>query len=220
MKDSTRSPVNLGITLLGLGIAAYTATGDGVTAKFVAGLMTYLAGVAGNQTAKWFGDWFDEVPKDQQDIFRNHHLRNLITDAAALVVAKVIAKNEHPVSGTLAAAKKQIGSALNKSLGDPKSPLAEFHEFNLPDLLSGFVKKEGKVKLLTVEVWERFLDTLPAKLWPKEREDIAKALHTDFAEALWNLVKTDSASDGEAAAALEILFRYTSFRVPFHWGFN
>src|SRR5688500_14655492 len=115
MKDSTKSQVNLGILLFGAALAATVAPGVGAAAA-ITGILAYLGGIAGNQNAKWFGDWLDDVPKDQQDIFRNHHLRNLIAEAAATVVAKVIAKNPASVTGTLDAARKDIGAALDKAV--------------------------------------------------------------------------------------------------------
>ena len=209
MKDATKPRVNLGITLAGLGLAAATtaatATGPGLAIPIITGLVTYLFGVAGNQTAKWFGDHLDALPTDQQDIFRNHHLRTVITDAAVTVVEKVLA-DRHAPTGTLQAARKHIAAALAAALDDPKSPLAALSEFNLPDLLTRFTRQKGRVETLTVAVWTQFLDTLPAKLWPNERDELAAALHARFAEALWGRVKEDAAQDGQAAAALQVLY--------------
>ena len=204
MKESTKSRINFGILLFGAALAATIAPGVGATAA-ITGILTYLGRHCGKPECQIVGDLLDDVPKDQQDIFRNHHLRTLIAEAAALVVAKVIAKNPASVTGTLTATLKDIGPALDKAMSDPKSPLAKLDEFNLPDLLTEFAKK-GKMQLLSIEVWEAFLSTLPQELWPEERRSIAEALYADFGGALWGIVKDNAAKDGEAAAAIEILY--------------
>ena len=204
MKAATKNRINAGILLGGIALAAITAPGVGVAAC-VGGVLVFMCGLGGNHAAKWFGDTLDASAPDHEDLFRNHHLRTLIRDAAFTVVASVI--DQKPASsGTLDAAKEHIGAALDEALNDPKSPLAALHEFNLPDILTQFAKKKGKVKLLTVEIWEQFLDTLPEKLWKDERTALAEALHERFAEALWQLVKDDAKRDKQAFAAVELLY--------------
>ena len=204
MKDATKTHINAGILLGGIALAAITAPGVGVAAC-VGGVLAFMCGLGGNQAAKWFGETLDASAPDHEDLFRNHHLRILIQNAAAVVVASVIAK-KGASTGTLDSAKKHIGTALDKALSAPKSPLVALYDFNLPDILTEFAKKKGKVKLLTVGIWEQFLDTLPAKLWKDERTALAEALHDRFAAALWELVKADAKRDKQAFAAVELLY--------------
>ena len=210
MNREEKSQANAAVVLGGITIAAIAAFCGGETAPAyvtaLGGCLGFLSGVAGNQAHSWLSAKADDQPPDPEDLFRNHHVRDLISAAAKTVLTEVARRDGPEISGTMQNLIDGFPAALNRELDQPDGPLSQLHEFRLPDLLSGFATQQGKISLLTPEIWETFLGTVSNKLWPAEQKGAAEALHRRLGEALWNHVKLDASRDGQAFAATELLY--------------
>ena len=210
MNTEEKSQANAAVVLGGITIAAIAAFCGGETAPAyvtaLGGCLGFLSGVAGNQAHSWLSAKADDQPPDPEDLFRNHHVRDLISAAAKTVLTEVARREGPEISGTMQALIDGFPAALNRELDQPDGPFSQLHEFRLPDLLSGFATQQGKISLLTPEIWETFLGTVSTNLWPAEQKSAAEALHRRLGEALWNHVKLDASRDGQAFAATELLY--------------
>lgn len=76
---------NAGILIGGIALAAIAGACSGGAAMLPAlgGLLTFLSGMAGSQSQGWLKESADSLPPHPDELFRNHHLRSLITQAAA-----------------------------------------------------------------------------------------------------------------------------------------
>jgi hypothetical protein len=210
MNTEEKSQANAAVVLGGITIAAIAAFCGGETAPAyvtaLGGCLGFLSGVAGNQAHSWLSAKADDQPPDPEDLFRNHHVRDLISAAAQTVLTEVARREGPEISGTMQNLIDGFPAALNRELDRPDGPLSQLHEFRLPDLLSEFATQQGKISLLTPEIWETFLGTVSTNLWPAEQKSAAEALHRRLGEALWNHVKLDASRDGQAFAATELLY--------------
>ena len=205
MKDSTKTRINAGIMLGGLALAAVSAICTGpASLPVIGGIIGFLSGMAGNQSQAWLKEKFDALPPPPEAVFRNHDIRDLIKTAVATVIRDVIGKGAG--SGTLDAALREMPDLLDIALDEENSILADLGDSRLPEMLTAFATNEGGTAPISIETWETILNRLPDTLWKDERTALARALHARLPLALWNLVKLDSAKDGPAFAAVEMLY--------------
>lgn len=202
------------IALLGgLGLAAVSATMTGGTGTVVSfgGILAWLGGVAGNQVQSWFGSKLKDPQPSAEEVFHNHHIRQLLMQAIASTVEKLVPLAKEKLGGvsqTFIDAGELLGKRLSAVMDLPQGTLAELREFNVTAILTDYATRAGKTTLLSEQDWRQFLDEEPAlkELRPREHEMLVVALHEHFGEALWNLVKHDAASDRQAFAAVELLY--------------
>jgi internalin A len=200
----------------GVGLAATAgvlAGGAAVAAPVAAlgGVLCWLGGMAGGHVQSWFGSKLKNPPPDADEVFRNHHIRQILSQALISTVEKLvpIAKDKlGAVSQTFIDSGKTLAKRLETLIDSPSGTLAQVREFNVTAILTNYATKQGRIELLSEQDWQQFIDEVPdlKALPPQEHLMLVSALQKDFGEALWNLVKHDAATDRQAFAAVELLY--------------
>lgn len=199
---------------VGLAATAGVLAGGAAVAMPVAalgGVLGWLGGVAGNQVQSWLGSKLKHPPPDAEAVFKNHHIRQLLSQALIATVERLvpIAKERlGGVSQTLKDSGKTLAKRLDALIDSPSGTLAEVREFNVTTILTDYATHQGVGELLSEQDWQQFINEVPAlkDLLPDEHEMLVSALHLKFGEALWGLVKHAADTDPQAFAAVELLY--------------
>lgn len=196
-----RSTFNKVAVFGGLGLAAFTG---GVSPEIAAALspavlkvIEWLGGIAGNQVHELLSSSTKVPPPGHEEIFRNHHIRELLCLAITVIVERTISEvheNVGSASPELHMALDTLPGKFALELDSADGAFTGIAEFNVPDLLMRFAESKGRVKILEITDWELFLDSALPEIRTKERIELSHALHSQFGEALWNLVKRDARS--------------------------
>ena len=195
---------------VGLTVVASTMTGGAATVA-VGGILTWLASMGSGHVQSWLSSKLKNPPPNADEVFRNHHIRQLLAQALKATVEKLVPLAKEKLGGvsqTLIDSGRTLADRLEVLIDSPGGTLAELREFNVTAILTDYAAKQGKVELLSEKDWRQFIDEIPAlkDLKPEERDLLISALLHDFGEALWNLVKRDAATDRQAFAAVELLY--------------
>lgn len=196
----------------GVGLVALAAGVGAEQAELVAlgGVLNWFAGVAGNQFQSWLGSKLEDPPRGAEEVFRGNDIREILHRGILAVVerrAELIHEREGSVRDAFRDAGPILADYFAESLGDPTRALERLKEFDVPEILADYATREGRVPLLTIELWEALVNKAlgSAGLESWEKAELAEALYTGFGEAVWNLFKRDAAVDGQAFAAVEML---------------
>jgi hypothetical protein len=200
----------------GVGLAAVSAImagGAGVVASTAAlgGVLGWLGGVTGNQVQSWLGSKLKNPPPNADEVFHNHHIRQLLSQALMSTVEKLVPLAKEKLGGvsqTLIDSGKTLAKRLGHLMESPSGTLAVVREFNVTTILTEYATKQGHVELLSAEEWQQFIDEEHAlkDLPLAEHEMLVSALHLKFGEALWGLVKHAAAASPQAFAAVELFY--------------
>lgn len=193
---------NAAITIGGMAVAAVSQICQADPNMVgLAGALSFVAGMGGNQAHAWLSSHFQGLPPKSEEIFRNHHIRGLLEKSVATVLGVVEIDSEDDAA--LQQARATLPKAVADAVEDSNSLLATLGDYDLPTILAAFAANEGKVTLLTPEIWLALVQA-NTELWEEHKILIAQTLHKRLAEALWNHVKYANEKDPQAFAAVEL----------------